>query len=476
MNVRTRYAPSPTGLQHPGVIRTAIFAWLLAQHSGGQFLLRIEDTDKAREVEGSIDYLYESLRWLGLEWDEEPLKQSDRLDIYKKYAHALIDLGHAYADPYTPTEVDSFREQAKADKKPFLYRDHRPSNPPEWDGSQPLRFRIAKLKTHSWRDAVRGELSAGPEALDDFILIKSDGYPTYNFAHIIDDHDMEITHVLRGEEFISSTPKFLSVYEALGWQPPVFATMPLVLGREGGRKLSKRDGSQPILEYRDQGYLPDALLNFLVSLGWNDGTEQEIYDREELIEKFRLDRIQRSPARFDIDRLISLNGHYIRQLTLDDLAIRAEQFWPEEAGTHDDAYKKQVLAALQDRLKHLGELPKLSRYFFTDLPINPELISGNKQLSSLSAGERSDLLNQAKAELEQSDFTIDDLQSRLNVLLEATGQKPAVLFGLIRIAITQSPSSPGLADTLAVLGKAKSLARIDNLLSARQEPNINSLL
>lgn len=466
MNTRTRYAPSPTGLQHPGGIRTALFAWLWARHSGGKFLLRIEDTDKAREAEGALEYLYESLKWLGLDWDEEPLKQSERLAIYKKYALQLIESGHAYADPYTAEEIEAFRERAKADKKPFLYRDHRPDNPPEWDGSQPLRFRVPELKAYTWQDAVRDKLSAGPEALDDFILIKSDGYPTYNFAHIVDDHEMEITHVLRGEEFIASTPKFLSVHEAFGWQPPVFGTMPLVLGREGGKKLSKRDGSVAILDYRGQGYLPDALNNFLATLGWNDGTEQEIFTTAELIEKFSLERIQHSPARFDIERLMSINAQHIRRKSLEDLLQEAVRFWPPEASSSSDDYKKQVLGLVQERLRHLSELPELTSFFFTDLPVDPSLIDSSKQLSQLPKSQLKQLLEASSTELELSDFSAEDLQDKLNQLRETTGQKPAVLFSLIRIATTQSPASPALADSLAVLGKETVLRRIDTQITS----------
>jgi glutamyl-tRNA synthetase len=465
MHVRTRYAPSPTGLQHPGNIRTALFAWLLARSQGGAFLLRIEDTDKAREVDGAVDYLYESLRWLGLDWEEEPLKQSKRLSTYRRYARQLIKSGHAYADPYTAAEVETFREQAKQDKKPFLYRDHRPKDLPEWDGSQPLRFRVPELKTYTWKDAVRGRLSAGPEALDDFILIKSDGYPTYNFAHIVDDHESEITHVLRGEEFIPSTPKFLAVYEALGWEPPILATMPLVLGHEGGKKLSKRDGSLPILEYRDQGYLPEALNNFLASLGWNDGSKQEVFSTTELVKKFSLERIQRSPARFDHDRLVSLNGQHIRQMSLKELYGRTEDFWPEEAAAHEESYRIRVLALVQERLKFLSELPELTRFFFTDLPIDASLITGNEQLSELPPEGLRELLSVSRATLEQNSFETDELHKALNLLLDKTGQSPGVLFSLIRIATTQAQASPALGDTLAVLGHDTSLRRIDAQLA-----------
>ncbi len=478
MIVRTRFAPSPTGLIHAGGIRTALFAWLLARHNGGQFLLRIEDTDKKREVVEASDYILESLKWLGLEPDEEPVHQSSRLEVYKKYASQLVEQGHAYADPYSEAEVQTFRDQAKNANKAFLYRDHRPAEPPQWDGSQPLRFKIPELKKYVWQDAVRGELSAGEEALDDFVILKSDGFPTYNFAHIVDDYDMKITHVLRGEEFISSTPKFLALYDAFGWQPPVMATMPLVLGIEGGKKLSKRDGSLAVLEYRDKGYLPEAMNNFLASLGWNDGSTQEIFSMEQLVAKFDLAKIQKSPARFDLSRLDWINGHHIRQMPIDDLYQKtivepttsnqqlATNYWPTEAGTFDEIYRKKVLGLVQERLKFFAELPELTDFFFKDLPINPKLISENKQLKKFATAELKSLLETAKTKLATTEFAFKDLSKSLNLLLEETGQKPAVLFSLIRIAITQAPASPGLAETLELLGKERTLERIDQQISA----------
>jgi glutamyl-tRNA synthetase len=248
--VVTRFAPSPTGYMHIGGVRTALYAWAYARKNNGTFILRIEDTDKAREVEGSIDHIIETLKWLGITWDEgpdvggahSPYLQSQRLDSYKKYAKILIDKGLAYADPYTQEELDAFRKKADEEKKPFLYRDHRPENPPVWDGTMPLRLRIVDVKSTEWYDEVRGKLTAGEEALDDFILIKSDGYPTYNFAHIIDDLEMGVTHIMRSDEFISSTPKFLALYDALGIEHPHFATLPPIMAPEGNKKLGKRDG------------------------------------------------------------------------------------------------------------------------------------------------------------------------------------------------------------------------------------------
>jgi glutamyl-tRNA synthetase len=473
--VRTRFAPSPTGFLHVGGVRTALFAWLLArQAQDGKFILRIEDTDKAREVEGSEQHIIDSLSALGLNFDEGPYRQSERLDSYKKWALELIESGRAYADPYTPGEVQAFREQAQKDKKPFLYRNHRPENPPTWDGTKPLRFKSDPEYLAHWsdedegpvNDEVMGELNINPEATDDFILIKSDGFPTYNFAHIIDDHEMDITHVIRGQEFISSMPSYLDLYHALGFKRPKFAHLPHILVPDGKKKLSKRDGAKDILDYINQGFLPDALVSFIATLGWNDGTTQEIYTREELIKKFGLNRVQKSGAKFDEQRLAWINGHYIREMPIDGLYIKAEGFWPEEAKDAEDNYKKQVLKLVSERLKYLAELPELTRFFFTDLPVNPELISSNKQLNKVPSDELKNLLEICRESLNESDFTTSDLTNRLNALLEQTNQKPAVLFSLIRIATTQVPASPGLAETLNVLGKETTLRRIDQQLAA----------
>lgn len=472
-HVRTRFAPSPTGFLHVGGIRTALFAWLVAKQAKGQLVLRFEDTDKKREVAGAREHLIDCLHQLGITYDEgpdiggpfEPYTQSERLDQYKTWAQKLVETGRAYADPYSPEEVQQFREDAQAAKKPFLYRNHRPEQPPAWDGSQPLRFK-SDPKAYKWHDVVMGDLNTGPEVIDDFIMLKSDGYPTYNFAHIIDDAEMQISHVIRGQEFLASIPNYLNLYEALGLEPPIMATMPHVLRPDGNKKLSKRDGAKDVLEYIKDGYTPEALVSFIATLGWNDGSEQELFSVDELISKFSLSRVQRSGAHFDERRLQWVNGHFIRELTLDDLYKRVEDFWPEEAASADETYKKQVLGLVQERLKYFAELPELTRFFFADLPVNHELISGHKQLRKLPSDEVKQLLEQAQTSLAESDFSAADLTERLNALLETTGQKPAVLFSLVRIATTQAPASPGLADSLAVLGKDRSLKRIKEQLAA----------
>ena len=471
--IRTRFAPSPTGYLHVGGIRTALFAWLMARQGGGQFVLRFEDTDKKREVEGARQHLMDSLRALGLDYDEgpdiggpyAPYVQSERLDSYKQWADKLIAAGRAYADPYSAEEVDGFRAAARAEKRAFLYRHHRPDNPPTWDGTTPLRFK-SDPKPYTWHDEVMGDLSTGPEVIDDFILIKSDGYPTYNFAHIVDDAEMQISQIIRGQEFLASVPNYLNLYEALEIERPSMATVPHILGPDGNKKLSKRDGAKDVLDYLREGYLPDALINFIASMGWNDATEQEIFSREELITKFSLDHVQKSGARFDERRLEWLNGAYIRALPLTELYEKVSGFWPVEATEYDQTYKMFALGLVQERLKYFAELPNLTRFFFKDLPINPELISNHKQLKKLSSDELRTLLTAAQANLRESTFDVEDLVECLNNLLEQTSQKPAVLFSLIRIATTQAAASPGLAESLALLGRERSLTRIETQIAA----------
>lgn len=471
--VRTRFAPSPTGFMHVGGVRTALFAWLLARQNQGQFILRLEDTDQKREVEGSADHIIEALNALGLFHDEgpdnggpfAPYKQSERLDHYKEWAQKLIDAGRAYADPYTPDELDAFRESAKANKKAFLYREHRPENPPVWDGTMPLRFK-SEPKAYTWHDEVMGDLSTGPEVIDDFILIKSDGFPTYNFAHIVDDAEMKISHVIRGQEFIASQPNYLNLYEALGLEFPIFATMPHIMAESGNKKLGKRDGAKDVLDYLKDGYLPETMLNFIASLGWNDGTEQEIFTVDELIAKFSLDRVQHSGARFDEKRLEWMNGQHIRALSLDQLYDRVVNFWPESAKEASEDHKKQILALVQDRLKTLADLPTLTDYFFAEPTPDWTMVDENRQLSKLSRDELKGLLERTITALQTSDFTAETVQDTLNQLLDTTGQKPGILFSLIRLAVSWAPFSPALNETLAVLGRERVLQRLQAALDA----------
>lgn len=469
--VRTRFAPSPTGYLHVGGVRTALFAWLIAKQNKGKFILRLEDTDKNREVEGSTKHIQESLKWLNINWDEGvdiggeygPYLQSERLDIYKKWAEKLIDNGCAYADPYTPEQVQKFREEAQKAKKPFLYRNHRPNNPPKWDGTKPLRFK-SEPKDYTWHDEVMGEISTGPEVIDDFILIKSDGYPTYNFAHIVDDAEMKISHVIRSQEFLSSVPNYLNTYEALSLDKPILATVPFVMGADGRKKLSKRDGAKDVLDYAREGYLPEALTSFMATLGWNDGTEQEVFTVDELIKKFSLDRVGRGGAHFDEKRLDWVNGSFIRRLSLESLIERSKEFLPESAKKHSDDYVKSVLQITQERLKYFAELPELIGFFFDCPKFTLELIDSDKKLKKIDKKHLADLLSIATNKLKNTEFNARNLRDCFDELLKTTNEKPAVLLGILRLSVSRVQFSPNLPETLEVLGKDETLSRIKEVM------------
>lgn len=473
----TRFAPSPTGYIHIGNVRSAIYPYLLAKQSQGTFILRIEDTDQARYVDGATELVEDTLKWLGLDWDEGPIVggphapyfQTERKGIYHEWAKKLIAAGRAYADPTDATTIQSYRNECNAAKKPYLYRNFRPSETPEWHEGLPLRFK-SDPKPRKWHDEVMGDLEAGPEVQDDIILIKADGLPTYNFAHIVDDATMGVTHICRGVEYLSSMPNYLALYEALQLQPPKFISLPHILAPTGGKKLGKRDGAKSVTEYREDGILPEALLNYLACLGWNDGTEEEIYSKADLIEKFSVDRIQTSGARFDEAKILWTNGQWIRKLVdeegIDAFYPRTAGFWPAIADQYDDDYKKKVLSIIYDRLKTLADLREMTAYFFQDPEIDLSMINQNKVLKKLSEDDLSELLQVSLRKLEASDWTEPALQETLNQLLAETGRKPAELFSLIRFAVSFAPFSPALHQTLAALGKDVTLARLGKTATA----------
>jgi len=359
--VITRFAPSPTGFIHIGNVRTAIYAWAYAKKNNGTFILRIEDTDKVREVDGSIAHIMKSLKWIGINWDEgpdvggpnAPYKQSERLDSYRKYAQILIDKGLAYADPYTEEEVEKMRAKADEERRPFLYREHRPENPPAWDGSMPLRFKVTDIKSYEWNDIVRGRLKAGPEALDDFILIKSDGYPTYNFAHIIDDLEMGVTHVMRGDEFISSTPKFLSVYDALELKRPEYVTLPPIMGAEGRKKMGKRDGARDVLDYKTEGYLPEAMMNFLAFIGWSPNGVEEILTPDEFINLFDVTNIHISGGKYNEEKLDWINKEHMKKLPAETLKERIFEYLPNEL------QNEKLIPLISERISKFSDVKKM---------------------------------------------------------------------------------------------------------------------
>lgn len=478
MKAITRFAPSPTGYIHIGNVRSAIYPYLLAKQTDGKMILRIEDTDRERYVEGATELIEDTLKWLGLDWDEgpivggpnEPYFQSERKELYLEWAKKLIASGRAYADPTPSEKIDEYRRECSAAKKPFLYRDYRPENPPEWEPGMPIRF-LTVPKEYEWHDEVMGDMHTGPEVLDDIILIKRDGYPTYNFAHIVDDAEMGVTHVMRGVEYLSSTPNYLALYEALGLERPKLVSLPHILAPTGNKKLGKRDGAKSVTEYRDDGVIAEAMLNYLACLGWNDGTEQELYTKEELIEKFSLARIQNSGARYDETKLFWMNGQWIRRIC-DTQGVRALYdrtigFWPEVAANYPEDYRVKVLSIIYDRLKTLSDLREMTTYFFVDPAVEIDAVVGNKFLKKMSEAEIEGLLKVVIRKLSDvQEWNADKLQEALNELLAETGKKPAELFSLIRIAVTFAAFSPALNLTLDVLGKDVTLARLNAVARA----------
>ena len=478
MKVVTRFAPSPTGYIHIGNLRSAIYPYLLAkQNEEGSYILRIEDTDQARYVEGATELIEDTLQWIGLDWDEGPIKggdhgpyfQTQRKEIYIEWAKKLIAKGRAYADPTPSEQIAKYREEANKAKKAFLYRNYRPENTPEWEPGMPLRFK-ADPKDRDYHDEVFGDLHMGPETQDDIILIKADGLPTYNFAHIVDDATMGITHIFRGQEYLPSMGNYLALYEALGVDTPKFVHLPHILAPAGNKKLGKRDGAKSAVDYRADGILPEAMLNFLACLGWNDGTEDEIYSKQDLIEKFSLDRIQRAGARYDEQKLIWLNGQWIRRLFTEDpkaLFARTKDFWPEIAAKVSEEEKYKVFCIIYDRLKTLSDLRTMTTYFFEDPNVDMDMLTTNKALKKLSEKELCDILKLAADGLaELNEWSAEMLQNKLNELLEKSGQKPAVFFGLVRLSVSFAPFSPALHDTLSVLGREKTLARLHAVITA----------
>lgn len=474
--VVTRFAPSPTGYMHIGGARTALYAWLFARKHHGTFILRIEDTDKSREVVGAIQHIQDSLRWLGIDWDYGPDKpgpfgsciQSDRLVTYKKYALQLIEKGLAYPDPYTEEEVAAFRERAEAEKRPFLFRDYRPETFEAWDGTKPLRLKVPEIKRYEWTDAVRGNLSAGEEMLDDIILIKADGYPTYNFAHIIDDLEMGVTHILRADEFISSTPKFLSIYDALELPYPVFATLPPIMGPDGKKKLSKRDGAKDLLDYAKDGYLPEAMRNFLALIGWNPGGNDELFPSNEinnsLTELFTLERIQRSGGAFNEEKLRWMNKRYLDPQKPNFKLLYFKQALPEATTTlpqYSEERLEKLVPVVFERIHNQVDIREAAEageydWAFSAPHYEAALLKWKNDDKVTAALPR---LEKVRELLTNADFRVtDDIKNAIWDYAEATG-RGEVLWPL-RVALSGRERSPDPFTIAYILGKEETISRL----------------
>ncbi|MCX6012658.1 MAG: glutamate--tRNA ligase [Chloroflexi bacterium] len=479
--VRVRFAPSPTGIPHVGNIRTALFNWLYARHTGGSFILRIEDTDVARTVPGAVEAIYDSLRWLGLDWNEGPdvdgeygpYVQSQRLQTYRNIADQLIANGHAYHCYCTPGELEQMRSEQTKNKVPPMYDKRcRELNSQQRaqkvaEGRVPVvRFKMPTEGKTVFNDIVRGEVVFDNRLLDDFVLLKSDGYPTYHLANVIDDHLMEVSHVLRADEWLSSTPKHILLYRALGYAPPQFAHLSIILG-EDRSKLSKRHGATSLIEYSEKGYLPEAVLNFLALLGWSYDDKTEIMTREELINNFSLEHLGKTGAIFHLDKLDWMNGVYVRKLSIDEFVKRILPFL--EKGLNgtvqlplDVDYIKLLAPLIQDRVKVLSDVTGLAAFFFIDnLEYDvPKLLGkGINKETGIKALEIS--IERLKA---LNDFSAASQESILRPLAAELGIKTGQLFGIIRIATTGLDAAPPLFQTMEVLGKNKSIRRLKEAL------------
>jgi glutamyl-tRNA synthetase len=451
-----RFAPSPTGYVHLGSARTALFNLLFARASGGQFVLRLEDTDLERSQEEYETGLYEGLRWLGLEWDEGPdvggpsgpYRQSDRLDVYREHAARLLASGAAYRCWCTPVELEAERQEARSQGRPYRYSRRCLTNPPPGRSIFAVRFHVPPGET-VFSDLVRGELRFDHAALGDPIIVKSNAWPTYNFANPIDDALMGITHVLRGEEHVPNTPYQLMFAAALGLErPEAFAHFPVIVGKDG-KKLSKRLHPETRLDlYRERGYLPEAMVNYLALLGWNPGTEQEIFSFDQLVEAFDIARVQRSNAMFDWDKLDWINGQYIRALPDDELARRLEPFLP---GLPPEVVRAAA-PALKERLPRLDKAAELLGYLREEPPA-PELRNGQREM-----------LQAALERLESTEWTVPAIEAALEEVREARGWSRGKFFAPIREAVAGRVAPP-LFDTLALLPKDVALGRMRRVLA-----------
>ena len=479
--VRTRFAPSPTGFPHVGNIRTALFAWLFARHNGGSFIVRIEDTDVTRKVEGAVEAILNSLRWLGLDWDEGPevggkygpYFQSKRLDKYHEIAQQLVSQGRAYYCYCSPQRLEEMRaEQVRHKQSPGYDRHCRELSREEQsrkenEGIIPVvRFKTPLEGQTRFNDLIWGEVVFENNTLDDFVMLKSDGYPTYHLANIVDDHLMEISHVIRAEEWLSSTPRHVLMYQALGFEPPNFAHLPMLLGADRS-KLSKRHGAVAMAEYYEQGYLPEAMVNFLALLGWSLDDKTEVLSRQELIDNFSLERVSRTAAIFNRDKLNWMNGVYIRSLTADEFFEAAEPYLmmdkaAGEAVISSEEYVRNILPLVHERAKTLTEVAELAQFFFVEeLDYAPSLLIEK----SMSLESTTEALKTAQPRLEQLKvFDAESLEALLRPLAVELGLKTGQLFGALRTAVTGRTATPPLFQTMAVLGKERCLKRIQAAL------------
>ena len=465
--VKTRIAPSPTGAPHVATAYIALFNWAFAKKNKGKFILRIEDTDQTRKVLGSQEQIVEALTWLGLEWDEGPILQSTRLPLYQKYAKELVEKDQAYYCFCNPERLDRVRQEAQKKGLPPRYDGHCRTISKEEAQKRVksekfvIRLKVPRTGQTTFQDLIRGDISFENNLLDDQILLKSDGFPTYHLAVVVDDHLMEITHVIRGEEWISSTPKHILLYQAFGWELPQFAHLSLL--RETDRaKLSKRHGSVGILEFKEDGYLPEALLNFLALLGWSHPKGKEVFSLSEFVKEVDLKRLTTTAPVFDRQKLDWLNGEYIRQLPLDELGKRLKSYLKDYRGREiEEEQLRAAIPLVRERIKKLSEFEQLAGFLFTDVGWSKEILTPKGESLS-SAAEK---LKSAQGILATTKkWEAQDLEEAARALAKEKDWKTPDLFMLLRVAVTGSTISPPLFESMEALGWERSLKRIEGAL------------
>ena len=469
--VRVRYAPSPTGALHLGGARTALFNYLFARQKGGQFLLRIEDTDRARLKPGSQEQIEEGLQWLGLTWDETPLIQSERKAIYQQAANELLESGAAYRCFCTPQRLEQMRAEQRARHEPERY-DRRcrsiPRDESERRAAAGERFVVRQAipidGTTTLQDLVMGTVTFRNETLDDHVLLKSDGFPTYHLAFAVDDHAMRISHIIRGDGWLPSAPKHLLLFQAFNWLPPAFAHLPLVLGPDK-KPLAKRHGAKDVLEYREAGYLPEAIANFIAFLGWSPGTDQDIFTMAQLIQAFDLGKIQASPAVANLERLDWLNGQFIRRLTPDELATRVASKMPGVSVP----VLTPLIPLVQERLRSLNDAPAMLRFFFEDPDTyRPEQLmpKGRDPAATASA-----LRSAADTLRALTDWTPESIEAALRALAERLDWSSRDLFMALRVAVTGRTVTPPLIESISRLAQDTVLNRLEHAARALAAPD-----
>lgn len=473
--VRVRFAPSPTGHLHIGGARTALFNYLFARHNNGKFILRIEDTDRTRSTDEYIETIIEGMKWLKLEWDEGPFRQTDRFDVYKNYVDKLLKEGNAYCCYCTPGELEQRRKDAIAQGKTPKY-DGRCRNKERVQGVEgsrvqaAVRFKMPQEGQTVVHDLIRGKVVFENDQLDDLIIMRSDGTPTYNFTVVVDDVDMKTTHVIRGDDHLNNTPKQIHIYKALGYDIPLFAHLPMILGADKTR-LSKRHGATSVMAYKEMGYLPDALVNYLVRLGWSYG-DQEVFTREELIKYFSFENVGKSSAVFNPEKLIWLNSQYIIKSNPEELAELVMPFL-ENAGIIqkgediDRQWLSKAIKILQERSKTLVELANSLRYYIA------EEVEYNEKAKAKFLNEKSrDLLIELKDALNAlSDFSVAELEKSFKSIIEKHGIKLGALAQPVRVAITGGTESPGIFEVLEIVGKEKTIKRLEKAIETIESEN-----